>query len=426
MRNNRGFGLRNFGAGLAVATCVAAGVAATATPVGAAPGSGESGATTASSSDGQAVGLDARAATLMRLQEPLVEAANELQQVIDRNSAGYGGMRVEPEAGEVRLYWHGPVPVAVQGRARELNRPGRVVRLERAAYPFATLRAEAVRIARDHPSVASVGVEPDGSGLTVIVDEARAERVELNSSVPVAVAAGARPLVTTRWVDSAPFWGGAMMQSNARRNRCSSGFAAKRDGREGLITAHHCGDGDWSTPPRTISPPIGIGRSVATVNNYDLRFIETGSAGRIYDGGADRSGVGSGEFSKAVAGVSVSQAGVHVCTSGGYSGARCNIRIVQTFVVIQPRDPDGNIVGTYYSVRADHVGGENAAGEGDSGGPVFTLTGDKVKAEGIISAIETHFVPCTGIVSDDYGARRCSDRMYYSYVNASGWSVTTG
>ena len=202
-----------------------------------------------------------------------------------------------------------------------------------------------------------------------------------------------------------------------RRRRCSTGFAIAIGGVSKMLSAGHCGANGGSAYD-------GGGQYMGTIsgdtNAYDTLYINTSSAGRIYDGG-----VGTGEFSKPVVGASHSYVGDWLCTSGAYSGARCNEQVIAVNVTIW--------VGYYIygMVRAEQVNHTNAVGNGDSGGPVFSLSADpnKVIAKGTVSAIDTSTsVACTGIPTGN--GRTCAWRFYYADVvnslNRYGAAIVTG
>lgn len=97
--------------------------------------------------------------------------------------------------------------------------------------------------------------------------------------------------------------------------------------------------------------------------------------------------MGSGEFLKPVAGAAHSYVGNYLCTSGAESGALGDIKVVQTgaWVVLS----HGQLC--FDMVIAGQVNHLSAAAEGDSRGPVFSLTdgGSRVIAKGTISGIDT-------------------------------------
>ncbi|BCJ75844.1 hypothetical protein CS0771_53880 [Catellatospora sp. IY07-71] len=125
----------------------------------------------------------------------------------------------------------------------------------------------------------------------------------------------------------------------------------------------------------------------------------------MFDGG-----VGTGEFTKGVVGAQRNFWGDFICTCGSWSGARCNIKITGTSHRLRYRFPDGTLHWVNYLVTAQQMAGQNAAGEGDSGGPVFFLDANpsNVRARGLIASANLAYpAKCTGV--DD--GRRCASRF---------------
>jgi hypothetical protein len=158
-------------------------------------------------------------------------------------------------------------------------------------------------------------------------------------------------------------------------------------------------------------------------NSYDRLYINTSSEGRIYDGG-----VGTGEFSKPVVGASHSFVGDYLCTSGAHSGARCGIQVKTINQTVY--FPDFNYY-IYQLVRAEQLNHTNAGGNGDSGGPVFSLSADpnKVIAKGTLTGgdLTNTQVSCTGIPTSS--TRHCAWRIWYvdvvNSLSAYGASIIT-
>jgi hypothetical protein len=135
------------------------------------------------------------------------------------------------------------------------------------------------------------------------------------------------------------------------------------------------------------------------------------AGGRIYDGG-----VGYGEYSKAVKGWGDAYVGLYLCTSGAYSGARCDIQVVSSDTWYY----DWIGIQYVFMVRAEQISHLNAVGEGDSGGHVFSLIngGADTWARGIISAGDLDGAPatCSGVLNTNGTNRRCSWVLYYGLI----------
>jgi hypothetical protein len=349
---------------------------------------------------------------LLATQERLRDAATRLDGAV-RGRAGFTGIELSVLDRQVRLYWHGAVPAAVTESVTGLR--GRAsIAVKPARYSRHQLNAAAARLTgRSGPAAAPVlrvGIPADGHGLEVGVRgsavKARGSLASVAGGVAIDVSSdqAARPLYS-RLDDVPAFWGGGREVNARTGGQCSTGFAIanRSTGQRSILTAGHCGEnGDRID---TGTRRYAIGTVTAKVAAADTLHLPTNAGGRIYDGG-----VGVGEFSKPVAAAWDSFPGLWLCTSGSYSGARCNIviRAVNEWI-----NTNAGWMGPL--TRAEHVNRQSAAGQGDSGGPVFALTSDysRVIAVGTISAgdVGGAAAACTGIQG-----RLCSWRIWFADV----------
>jgi hypothetical protein len=358
-------------------------------------------------------------ADLMAVQERLDKAADR---IVASNGAGYAGIVVSAEKRKLTVYWHG-TPTGRAKSALDSARKNVAVSVVPAAHSLKTLQSQARQVARTS-GVTSVTPAVDGSRLDVTVSAGTSRSAvqtrlkagrqsELRSGVPLRVTRdAAAPKLASRGNDSPPYWGGA------RWNGCSNGFAVRVGASNHMLSAGHCGANGQAAFD-------GGGDFMGSVygdnNAADTLLVSAPSSGRIYDGG-----VGVGEFSKPVIGALHSFVGDWLCDSGAYSGARCGIQVKATGVTINV----GYLI--FNTVRAEQVDHTNAIGNGDSGGPVFSLASwdfNKVWAKGINSAIDlSTSVPCTGVPAG--GGRSCAWRMYYvdvvNALNSYGAGIVTG
>ncbi len=352
---------------------------------------------------------------------------------------GFAGVVVSPDHGEVDLYWKGVPPAAVADAIERANAAtGIQVAARSAAFTRRYLldRADALVTAdrTQIPLVAEpladriyrVAVLPEGSGIDVGIarpagldaDGAarwsdRAHRtLEAALGVPVHLVVDAPPRQFNRVADSPPWLGGARIVGEGH---CSSGFGVRgvepRSSTSfGLLTAAHCrgdGRGQFRNGDRTrvVGPEGGAGDV-----RLDSRLIPVEEVGaRIYTGGVG----GTAEFTRPVRQSGRNVKGDEVCTSGAATGARCDLVVVNVDTFYRPagsttyssvveatsRQHAGNLARFAFDVAAPESwvtimpdpplvdpGTEVAAGQGDSGGPVFTLTSDGgVEARGTIA-----------------------------------------
>jgi secreted trypsin-like serine protease len=100
-----------------------------------------------------------------------------------------------------------------------------------------------------------------------------------------------------------------------------------------------------------------------------------------------------------------------VCTSGAFSRERCNIQIIVV-------NENVNLGGTTVTnlARGEQTGKQNAAGQGDSGGPVYVSnTNGTATARGMVTGgdLTNTSTPCTGVTS----SRSCSWRIWFSQLS---------
>lgn len=346
--------------------------------------------------------------------------------------AGFGSIVAEPAANQLRLYWKGAVPASVQTLTAGNTGVNIVVRP--AAHTEAELLGEVDRLVANQPKASPAsatkitGAAPrsDASGLTVYVDGSAAEGRELPAvralGVPVTVKGAVSPQAVSRANDSSPYWGGANWTGSGG---CTTGFAVNHDGRTKMLSAAHCATNG-------ISAYDGGGDlmgqvSTSTDTKLDALLIDARSAGRVFNGGP-----GTGEFTNPVLGRHFNNVGDFICTSGAYSGTRCNIKIVETGVTQTFTKSDSTKVTFSRLALAEQQDDLNAGGNGDSGGPVLEVGSDPttVWAKGILTGNDptNASATCTGVPASS--TRKCSWRIWYTSVaqslNNFGATIVTG
>jgi hypothetical protein len=339
----------------------------------------------------------------MDAQRPLVAAASRIQWSAMRgDSSGYAGIVLG--AGDVVVWWKGVLPDAVAHTIADVRRTT-PIRVAAAAYSRAELEAAAKGVAsylRAHPASPyhSIQVAYDGSRLTVVADPGRARpaalpaAMALPAGIPVAVVEQDRPHLSGRLNDSPPYWGGGRIQNNDNNAFCTAGWPVTMNGANYMLTAGHCGrpGGSWNNGDDSRFFGTGAAENVA----HDLLLISASVAGRIWDGG-----VGTGEFTKGVAGWDWVFPHEELCTSGSVTGARCG-DVVSDNLTFAFCDDDvyGNHECFNDLVTANQKDNLPASNPGDSGGPVFGLSGtDRVIAKGTI----TGRFGTNGLIFQDFG-----------------------
>jgi hypothetical protein len=366
-------------------------------------------------SDGpRAIGATADVVALMKNQVVVDRVADRISSAApDTEAGGFAGVVVDPAHHALTVYWHGPLPAAVSREVTNAREGGVGVTVASAPYTRTQLLREAERLVAAQLAVSAPGrvrvvtaaPRPDGSGVTVGASgplSGSATVPGLTSSVALTVEPAAAPVPATRQADTPPYYGGAFIRQ--ANGSCTSGFGVT--GNNGaatyILTAAHCGQGTWSTGANVV-----IGSTIPGVDfAHDGELILTSAGSAVYDGASI---AGGDQFYKWVAGASTSHTGDFVCTSGAQSGAICNIRIANTGESFPFNGHQVNGM-----VRAEQQNHTDAAGNGDSGGPTFSLTAGAVSdiARGTISAYDgNQIVPCAGVPSG-FG-RQCSWRIWY-------------
>lgn len=254
-----------------------------------------------------------------------------------------------------------------------------------------------------------LNVETDTSFAIAMAEAANGELESMagTSNGFVDVTQGGPYAFASRALDRSPFWSGAHLAGPGGVPHCTTGFAAGRVFGRLMLTAAHCTVVDAVTMTNGADlTPIGISAGHSGVNlSFDTSRVEIApgsNAGLMYDGPFGN------EFIRPVRGSGGSFVGMLVCTSGAFSGARCNIAVSSLNTRIQTVTGE-RVEGL---VVANQLDDEAAVGQKDSGGPVFTLQQDLIgiKARGIISSQATGSLvrPCAG-----EAGRVCSARVLY-------------
>jgi hypothetical protein len=239
-----------------------------------------------------------------------------------------------------------------------------------------------------------------------------------------------------READVPKFWGGALLMASGNSAACSSGFSATWPsiGKTYEITASHCGaiGSSWYS-----GGGLFIGNAEGHTNAYDSLFINTtpqgGSEGRVYDGPGVWS---SGQFSKPVDHAAHIGNNGFVCLSGALTGAKCNTQVTST----TDSDCSDPSLGCVHLIDAVSRSSQIIAGQGDSGGPVFTLTGTNNSRDVAVGLVHgnipgTSVVSCpdplNGHISGFPSTRLCSTNVSFTdVINAmapfNGLSIMTG
>ncbi|MEV4254891.1 hypothetical protein AB0J52_17200 [Spirillospora sp. NPDC049652] len=328
----------------------------------------------------------------MHDQEPLKQAASKISWAVEksgRERSGFAGIALQPKS--VEVWWKGKLPTAVKkavGQARGIA----AVEVKPARYSQAELKAAAAGLMADmkkdpdHP-ITQVSGSLRGDGLRLTVNnkaKTLAARPKTLAGVPVSYVDGGPVSLRGRYDDGGAYAGGGAILNDDTGKRCTTGWAVTDgSGHSYLLTAGHCGrvgggfhNGNWVNW-------VGLGAREQVT--HDLLLIDAQSTGRIWDGSK------AGDFTKGVVGWDWAYANEWICQSGSTSGAICGIQNSDYFTYgFWDKDMYGNR--EFYSdlVVARRVDGGEVAQGGDSGGPIFSLSGNSVVAKGTLTGSYGH------------------------------------
>ncbi|HTU72529.1 MAG TPA: hypothetical protein VMG38_03330 [Trebonia sp.] len=392
-------------------------------------------------------------------------AVNSVAQSVESAAAtghlsGFAGVEVSPApAASVTVYWHGAVPAMLSrfvasrsAMARTLTGSGGVtVRFQPAPYSQAQLAGLQVAVSNS-PGFASSGISslafyPRATALFVSVadqaDLARARSLPALVHTPIAVRYQVSPVTqlgfSGRYRATPPFPGGIFLGTryDGLNYQCSAGFGMHYAGRRGapyfVTTAAHCAARGDLRKQRFWAWGNGkdVGVSMYFKSNDDTVGLDTaapdgvrkaGGSARIYVGNTSRTSA-KGQGTAPVRGAASVVPGDLVNTSGAFSGERTGIRVVTTEMEWTGETPDGYEY-RVFGAEAINRNHSNAAGQGDSGGPVYLFYNGKndkngVRAAGIISVgFDSHYAACTGLRD-----RRCFWDIGFPLMAGSATSI---
>jgi hypothetical protein len=354
--------------------------------------------------------------------------------------SGYVGAVDDLQHKATTILWAGPRTVLLSAILGEGARRGITVSVQQRSHSLRQINTAVNAIWQQAASgawtgftisaIAAVGATDDGLTVygtyTAVPAAQRAAQVRALATavqgIPVRVVPGVSAGNSFgRDNDFAPFDAGGYMISPSNGSTCSTGFAINLNGSARITTARHCTRNDYKD--RAASNTYGTG----VVNSGDGggRVLSASGTALALDGPFN-----SDSFTKEVIGSEDLGVNDFVCTGGGNSGEHCNVKVVNLSV----SHNDG--FGTFSTIEGvQQAGGAIAQIQGDSGGPVISLTGTssgQVRAAGMIQGFlgsGTTGSACGPVF--DAGANICTSNVLFSsmrtVVNSiGGASLRTG
>jgi hypothetical protein len=329
-----------------------------------------------------------------------------------RQSIGFLDIRYDDDGKGITLRWAGAVPAVVKNAvvAAASDAPVRIQAVSRDRVSILrAVKAVSARLLVDGPAWGIHGVAGNGDtdGVDVfavdpnVVDVAAIRRY-VPSDIPLNVVQMAEMKLASRLDDSSPYYGGGKIQTriNTGPNTgkvagCSAGFGVLYNNTSYILTAGHCGgpgmafyDGGWNFVTNGSSNVDYMGQAAYENVSHDLLLIQTGAAGRIWDGQP-----GVNEFTKHVIGWASMNVNESVCQSGVSSAVKygpvCGLITSSNFSASYTATDDWGNRETYtdlVTANRSSSDGKSACIGGDSGGPVFKTSGTTdVIAKGTVS-----------------------------------------
>lgn len=381
---------------------------------------------------------------ILKLQEvalPYVAQLAGLTYGQGEGRPGLGGIIMDLPNGTISLAWKGPLPSKVNSL---VSRPpsGLTVNVTRAKYTRTELKTAAEALVASDVGTqtgiqwSQIGLSPTGAGLDVQGYPVASSNATLGSAaarystnangVTVNLSPGSEPvefisrstetntggLVGGRWKGSGPPWigGEGIMRSDGTGTiYCSTGFIGTYAGADAVVTADHCGGPQWTSGDGTVMGSIAAG--LQDRDSAMLEFATAGSGSGFYGGDWQ------GNIGYPVARLGASVNGLYTCSGGAASGTHCNVVVRNDWTYYD--GPQGEV---FPAVYVQQIDGQLFANAGDSGGPVFSFTGQGglTAAVGVVIAGDLNqAIPSSCGSLAPQIAPKCT--VYGWYVQSTQW-----
>lgn len=269
--------------------------------------------------------------------------------------------------------------------------------------------------------IATVTPSLDGSEFDVVLDESHrgfGEPVLADTGARLNVSYGPAPEAITRVHAPNPLrFSGAFMQNGV--NGCTSGLKFQdTNGSTNvptMVSAHHCGKVVWEPWYYSTGTANSIGEfrgSFGSLVSTDLAYWKGTGVSDMLAAIFIGNNTVAGSTLHAIRGAAAPTVNAVVCHSGAFSGTVCGNKITATGIGVCYSGLSWCYIGINSTEQVDAT---PAAGNGDSGGPVYQAISGYPYAAGIISGILYPDPACTGDPgSASPGGRKCSAFVYYA------------
>ncbi|MFF2267397.1 S1 family peptidase [Cellulosimicrobium cellulans] len=350
----------------------------------------------------------------------------------------YASVEVTMDRTEVVVHWYGKVPLELESDIERAEAEGVRSRVAPTSVDPNAVREYARSLMRNDPSVKSVVVAKDAASITATTEGAlrartAAAQIDPPEGLTVNVQEGDVAELSTRQADITYRLGGARIlrfEDPFVRGECTSGFVVRKlnnSSQHGMLTAAHCGanGSNWIVSDGTFAYSWG------NVGQRDTTFDGMVVSGTYHNSFIWTSTWNSNVYTP-INGVRNPYVGQEICYSGSFSGLVCG-NIVDSTTVPYGLGGDLSSLSGFLTINS---AGVPAAGNGDSGGPGYTLVntteGLKRYAVGLVSAgpTATSSATCQGVPGGTGPFdRKCSPAIIATPVNslnaALGWYIPT-
>lgn len=361
--------------------------------------------------------------------------ANEVSEaILDAVSGlrGYGGMWID-SSGLTHVAAQSAWVEAIRSTIGQQFEGEFTVDVVDYSYADLVARRDAISLALPEleaqgPDVVDWGPDEARNSIWVSLRSVSDENVRLvraalgkDVSIEQALTTGGKEDLFSRSNDTSPYSGGIYTAPlSSVYPTCSSGFPIVINGTRYLTTAGHCYDaaaGGSGFPSNVYNGGAYMGRANwLDTSNYgvDTSIITAQGDFSLYRTSTSIVGYSSTPWT--------SVAGQTICSGGAFSGERCALPVIRVNYCSDYYYDDGSRFTC--GVATAGKDGAQAAGHGDSGGPMYILS-PSARVAGMVSAAASPQYLCS-VQGPGQSVRTCSDYVRFQTVGSilDHWGTT--